>query len=557
MKYFIYCRKSSEAEDRQVLSIESQLTTLRRTFVERPEIEIVAVYEEAFSAKAPGRRLFNEMLLRIEKGEAQGVIAWAPDRLARNSMDGGKIVYLLDRGLLTDLKFATYTFENNSQGKFMLQIMFGQSKYYSDALSENVKRGNRTKIEKGWRPSQAPLGYLNDPVSKTIVKDPLRFFLVEKMFRLILAGTHTPKQIAVLARDEWGLRTPVKKRSGGNPPALSGIYRILSNPFYAGMIVWNHETFEGKHEPMLTAKEFEQVRAILGGPGRTKAQKHVFAYTGMIKCGSCGHAITAEDRTNRYGYRYVYYHCVKRAIGPRCPEPSIELKAMERQILDFLQGLAIGPVIETWILRELKLSAAYFREGRSQLKRSLQETLAGIAKQLDELTGLRLRNLLTDEEFKQQRALLLKEQSTLNQDVQSFDETPDVIEPFKLSILFNNRAAVWFSRATIEEKRLILKTVGSNLTLKGKILLFQAAKPFSLTPDFACFLRMRGFVEDVRSHNIVPKRQVQTVAREFAGVAQDQQYKQAFESIRLLRDRFEPEAGRGVSQDPSATGTDR
>src|SRR5258708_2324879 len=67
MKYFIYCRKSSEAEDRQVLSIESQLTTLRHTFVERPEIEIVAVYEEAFSAKAPGRRLFNEMLLRIEK----------------------------------------------------------------------------------------------------------------------------------------------------------------------------------------------------------------------------------------------------------------------------------------------------------------------------------------------------------------------------------------------------------------------------------------------------------------------------------------------------------
>jgi DNA invertase Pin-like site-specific DNA recombinase len=159
MRYFIYCRKSSEAEDRQVASIESQLTTLKRTFGDRPDIEIVQIYEEAFSAKAPGRVQFGEMLSRIEKGQAEGIIAWAPDRLARNSIDGGSIIYMLDRGLIRDLKFATYTFENNSQGKFMLQIMFGQSKYYSDALSDNVKRGNRTKIEKGWRPGNAPIGY--------------------------------------------------------------------------------------------------------------------------------------------------------------------------------------------------------------------------------------------------------------------------------------------------------------------------------------------------------------------------------------------------------------
>src|SRR5215471_6653611 len=188
MRYFMYCRKSSEAEDRQVASIESQLSTLRRTFGQNTSTKIVGVYEEAFSAKAPGRPRFDEMIARLEAGDADGIIAWAPDRLARNSIDGGQIIYMLDCRKIKDLKFATYTFENNSQGKFMLQIMFGQSKYYSDALSDNVKRGNRTKIEKGWRPNQAPLGYLNDPVTKTIIKDPERFHRIREMFDLLLMG---------------------------------------------------------------------------------------------------------------------------------------------------------------------------------------------------------------------------------------------------------------------------------------------------------------------------------------------------------------------------------
>lgn len=117
MRYFIYCRKSTESEDRQILSIDSQLNELQRAFGGKPDIEILEVYRESFSAKAPGRPLFEQMLRRIERGEADGVISWHPDRLARNSVDGGRIIFLLDQKRIKDLKFATFTFENNPQGK--------------------------------------------------------------------------------------------------------------------------------------------------------------------------------------------------------------------------------------------------------------------------------------------------------------------------------------------------------------------------------------------------------------------------------------------------------
>ena len=140
IKYFLYARKSTDVEDKQVLSIESQINELRE-FAKRECLEIVEEFSEAKTAKEPGRPIFSYMLKQIESGLAAGILAWHPDRLARNSVDGGKIIYLIDTGKILDLHFPTYSFDATAQGKFMLSIAFGQSKYYVDNLAENVKRG--------------------------------------------------------------------------------------------------------------------------------------------------------------------------------------------------------------------------------------------------------------------------------------------------------------------------------------------------------------------------------------------------------------------------------
>lgn len=542
MRYFVYCRKSSESEDRQVMSIESQQRELQRGFGDRTEVEIIGVYQESKSAKAPGRPVFAEMLARIEKGEADGIVAWAPDRLARNSIDGGRIIYLLDQGVIRDLKFSTYTFENNSQGKFMLSIMFGQSKYYSDALSENVLRGNRTKLENGWRPNLAPLGYLNDAATKTIVIDPDHFPVIRRMFELMLSGCYTARQVAVIARDEWGFRTPCRRKIGGGPLAMSSVYKILSNPFYAGIILWGGQTYPGKHTPIVSVAEFERVQPRLHRPSPTRNQKHRFPFTGLIRCATCGYRITAQHNTNRYGARYTYYHCVKQRLGIRCREPSLEATKLEAQIVEFLRSLTIDPGIGEWLMKSFDLLDDQLKAEAAARRKMVEQALASVQAQLRELTGLRLRLLLTDEEFIAQREDLRRQERGFAENAAITVDSDDCIKPFRDAISFCNQAADWFCAASDEAKALILKIVASNPTMAAGKLSIQAAKPFLVMSNFANFPHLLADVDDVQTFEgkARSKEIVATLSQAFADEAERRKFT---EQLKELQERLamEPE----------------
>jgi DNA invertase Pin-like site-specific DNA recombinase len=499
MRYFAYCRKSTEDEDRQVLSILSQKRELAKRFGQKEDIAIIDTFEESFSAKNPGRPIFNEMLKRIKRGEAEGIIAWHPDRLARNSVDGGQIIYFLDLGILKDLKFVTYNFENTPQGKFMLGIMFSNSKYYSDALSENVKRGNRTKIENGWRPGKAPIGYSNDKETRTIVRDPERFPLIRKMWDLMLTGVYSPKMVWKIATDEWGLRTVKCKRVGGGPLALSGVYTIFNNPFYAGIIEWNGKRFPGKQEPVVTVEEFDRVQRILGNENNPRPKTRDFVYRGLIKCGECGLSVTAEDKINRHGRHYTYYHCTKSRRQSPCPQRCIQAAELEAQILRFLNELAIPDRIHDWALKQLDSAFAKRRTDNEAQRLSLEKAAAATQKELENLTSLRIKDLINDSEFVIRRENLQIEQLKLKEKLRNCAEIAATFEPAKMIINFSNRAVFLFNKGDFQTKRLILETASSNLRLKDKKLFIEAAKPFVLCPKTPSISNLSAFVEDVRT----------------------------------------------------------
>ncbi len=504
----MYCRKSSEEEDRQMLSIESQRTELRQAIDRFDDVEIVEVFEESYSAKAPGRVVFNRMMSRLDAGEADGIVTWHPDRLARNSIDGGRIIHSLDTGAIKDLKFANFTFENTSQGKFMLSIIFGYSKYYVDNLSENIRRGNRARVARGWLTNKAPVGYLNDPVSKTVIADLERFDLVQRMFTEMLSGCESPTKIHEMARDDWGLRTRVTKRMGGKPISLSGVYTILTNPVYAGRIRHDGKEHPGNHPAMVTLDEFNLIQTKLGKRAATRPkEQRYFPYRGLINCGECGRSVTAENKTNRYGYRYTYYHC-SYTRKPRCPQKCIEVAELERQVSEFLESLSIDGAKHQQAIRAARIE--FDRENSGALKQqrvdSIRQSLKKLKQRRKNLTDLRINDDIDESEFRSHLAILDRETSALEEQLRSADAQLS-IEPFEEFVSFSNRAVKWFAQADPEEKRLIVKATTSNLSLKDKKLNFEARKPFVWLVEEPQFPYLCRDMEQIRIELARPENQ--------------------------------------------------
>ncbi|MFA6608456.1 MAG: recombinase family protein [Candidatus Paceibacterota bacterium] len=318
MKYVLYSRKSTESEERQILSIDSQIKEMLR-LAEREGLEIVDIRRESHSAKDSGQRpVFKEILEDIKRGRFNGILAWDASRISRNAGDLGSIVDLMDQQLLFQIRTYGQTFSNSPNEKFLLMILCSQAKLENDNKSVNVKRGLRTRVEMGLWPCPAPTGYLKenrmDRKCQTYI-DPDRGHIIKEMFEKIAYNKWSCLKVYHWLKFDLNFRTSYGKKH----LSLGNINLLLKNTFYYGEFEYPRKSgnwYKGSHKPLITKELYDQVQAQLTRQiTRTEFNNREFAFTKLMTCGLCGSGITADEKIKKQQngniHRYVYYACTK------------------------------------------------------------------------------------------------------------------------------------------------------------------------------------------------------------------------------------------------------
>lgn len=316
VRYCLYARKSTESDEKQALSIDSQVKEML-AIAERENLEIVDIRREAHSAKDSGQRpVFSEILRDIQTGRYTGILTWAPDRLSRNAGDLGSLVDLMDQKLLHEIRTYGQHFKNSPNEKFLLMILCSQAKLENDNKSINVKRGLRTRCEMGLWPAPAPMGYLNEKrVDRKgyVYIDPERGHIIKKMFEKVAYEKWTGRKLFHWLKFEINFKTP----NGNKGLTLSNIYIILGNHFYHGTFEFPKNSgiwYKGIHEPLITKELFDRVQENIRKQV-VRVESKEFAFTKLMTCGLCGSGICADEKfkkqKNGNVHRYCYYGCTK------------------------------------------------------------------------------------------------------------------------------------------------------------------------------------------------------------------------------------------------------
>lgn len=346
LKYCLYARKSTEDDERQALSIDSQIKEMVEQAA-RDGLDIVEVRRESHSAKSSGTRPeFNRLMNDVKSGKFTAILTWAADRISRNAGDLGTVVDLMDQGFLMEIRTNGPRFTNSPSDKFMLMMLCSQAKLENDNKGVNVRRGLRAKVEMGYRPNMPPLGYLSDKYGlkgeRRITVDPVRGPIVKESFEKVAYEGWTGRDLIRWYEGERQFKTRKNKRV-----SLSMIYRMMDNHFYTGRYefpVGSGKWYTGKHEPLITKEVFDRVQEVMKCAPKSLPGSKEFGFTKIFKCGGCGYAITATEKLKRHKdgsiHRYVYYGCCKKWIT-NCKQPNIREEDLLNQLYSIVDKLDI------------------------------------------------------------------------------------------------------------------------------------------------------------------------------------------------------------------------
>lgn len=373
----------------------------------------------------------------------------------------------------------------------------------NDNKGINVKRGLKAKAELGIYPAPAPTGYINNKYAergnKTVEEDPERFDTFQKMLLLVVSQKYTPMQALKFATDEWKFRTKEGKKL-----ARSTWYRLLTNPVYAETFeypVGSGNWYKAAHKPMITDEQFDFLQVILGRKGKPKPKTHLFAFTGLMRCGECGGTVTAEEKWQIICFEcktkfhkgkttnecpnchalienmkkakilyYCYYHCTKR-VNPHCKQKSIDEETLETDIKKTIGDIKIPPEFHDWGLRQVKRVNQSETEFTERILARQQKAYNECLAQISELIDMRAAKEISPEEFLEKKPKLEKEKVKLKKLLDAVDDRATKWHK-KADELFDfaRDARDKFNNGGLEGKREVLSRLGSNLILEGKKL---------------------------------------------------------------------------------------
>src|SRR3989339_167752 len=345
VKYCLYARKSTESEERQILSIDSQVKEMLQ-IAEREGLEIVDIRRESHSAKDSGQRpVFQEIIRDIRSGRYTGIMTWAPDRLSRNAGDLGSLVDLMDQKLLVEIKTYGQHFTNSPSEKFLLMILCSQAKLENDNKSINVKRGLRMRCEMGLWPAPAPTGYLNEKrIDRKghVMVDPERGPIIRQMFEKVAYEKWSGRKIYHWLKFDMNLRSATSNK----PLTLSNIYRLLQTSFFYGSFEYpmgSGNWYTGKHEPLITRELFEKAREQLVR-SEIKHENKQFAFSRRITCDLCGSGIIADEKWKKLANggmaHYIYYGC-NRSKDIKCKCGYMREEEIIKQLVEIIDKLEV------------------------------------------------------------------------------------------------------------------------------------------------------------------------------------------------------------------------
>lgn len=478
-KYVMYCRKSSESEDKQMASIPSQVAVLNELALEKG-IQIFKRFSESKSAKAPGRKEFNRMLDFIEKrDDIKGIVSWQLNRLSRNPIDTAKIQWILQQGNIEEIvtQAKTYT-ENDSD--LTMGVEGAMANRFIRELRANTKRGVDSKIAKGWAPVMAPPGYKNDvhkrQGERTISPHPVYFELMRKVFELALTGTFSMGDLHKKAID-LGI-----KSNRGKDISKSQFLSLLRNPFYSGKFIYGGELYQGMHKPMMTESEFNSLQDVLAVKSKPRKQTHDFSLTGLVTC-TCGYQITAERHTKKSGLVFEYYKCSQKGKG--CLQPMVSAIELEKYVYEFLGKIRLSEKFLDWAGKWLREAENQDRDVRHASYKSLKKQHSDLNKKLESLydtwleSKIKKDGLLNDDEYKNIKQKLLSEKASVYQRFTNVDKDWEAWTDLSIKTMnFAGTAQERWLNGSILDKKAIMTVIGSNLVLKDKKLAIEPKTPF-------------------------------------------------------------------------------